>query len=378
MQKAKIINSDAKLRGLVDVLQEKKHVAIDTEANSLFAYYEKVCLIQLSARNGSGQVTDYIIDPFAIDDMSPLGLIFADPSTEVILHGAEYDIMLLKRDFDYTFSNIFDTHLAARTLGISKVGLSSLLQTYFDIHIDKRFQQSNWGKRPLSSDQLHYAQYDSHYLLDLRDILHQKIVEAELLEELEETHEQMVELPPIEKSFDEEGFWRIKASKGFNDAELAILKELYLWREETAAKLDRPPFKVLQNSTLVRLTQEQPASISQLRQIKGVPQAIVTRFGSDLLETIKRGKSAPPPRPKRPPQISATVLDRYEALHAWRKKKASERGVESDIIVSKQALWSLAHNAPTSLEDLQAVEELGEYRRRKYGEELLQVLDSSR
>ncbi|MCI0712477.1 MAG: ribonuclease D, partial [Chloroflexi bacterium] len=261
MQKAIIIDSNVKLLVLVDELQTKKHVAIDTEANSLFAYYEKVCLIQLSARNGSGQVNDYIIDPFAIDDMSPLGSVFGNPSTEVILHGAEYDIMLLKRDFEYTFSSIFDTHLAARTLGISKVGLSSLLETYFDIYIDKRFQQSNWGKRPLTSEQLHYAQYDSHYLLDLRDILHQKIVEAELLEELEETHEQMVELPPIEKSFDEEGFWRIKASKSFSDAELAILKELYLWREETAATLDRPPFKVLQNSTLVRLAEDQPASI---------------------------------------------------------------------------------------------------------------------
>jgi ribonuclease D len=378
MQKATIIDRDDKLHNLVEELQQKKHIAIDTEANSLFAYYEKVCLIQLSARNGNRQINDYIIDPFAINDMSPLGAVLADPSTEVILHGAEYDIMLLKRDFDFTFSHIFDTHLAARTLGIRKVGLSSLLDKYFDIKIDKRFQQSNWGKRPLSSEQLRYAQYDSHYLLDLRDMLYDKIVEAQLLEELQETHDLLADLPPIEKTFDEEGFWRIKAAKSFNNTQLAILKELYLWREQTAETLNRPPFKVLQNSTLARLAQEQPTSLNQLRDFKGVSKTIVKRFGTDLLGTIERGKTTTPPRPKRQSQIPTTILDRYDTLHSWRKQKAAERGVESDIIISKQVLWALAHNPPEDFEDLKAVEELGDYRRHKYGKELLQIFDSSR
>lgn len=375
---AKLVNQPDQLKALVDKLHNERQIALDTESNSLFAYYECVCLLQVSALNGKSQIEDYIIDPFAISDLSDFGSVLASPDVEVIMHGAEYDIMSLKRDFDFTFNNIFDTHLAARTLGIERVGLSSLLEEYFGIAVDKRHQQSNWGKRPLSKSQLHYAQLDSHYLIPLRDLLNEKLQSSAFLPEFEETLAHMTNLPPIEKEFDEEGFWKIKAARSLNDEELAILRDIYLWRENIASEINRPPFKVLQNNTMVRLAREQPDNLAALGEVRGFPKHFVRRYGQALISLIRKARTSPPPAPRSQPSIEQDTLNRYEALHSWRKNLAAKQGVESDIIMSKQALWSLATQVPRTMEALKDIEDLGEYRRQKYGEALLKVLQTSR
>lgn len=377
--KAEFIANDTDLQQLVDALQGIPHLAVDTESNSLYAYYEQVCLIQLSINsknNGDlSYIKDYIIDPFTIDDMRPLGKLMASPDTEVIFHGAEYDIMSLKRDFEFDFVNIFDTHLAARTLGKPKVGLSNLLADYFGVEVDKQYQQANWGKRPLPDEQLHYAQMDTHYLLNLRHQLCAELEDQGYMDEVNETLDYLTDLPPIEKNFDEDGFWRIKDTRHLNNTELAILRELYLWREDTAARMNRPPFKVLQNKTLVRLAQDQPDHIRQLELLKGFPKHQAKRFGPQIFAAIERGKKAGPPRHRRSAStIPQAVLARYEKLRNWRKQKASERGVESDIIISKHILLDVAHQHPRTLEELGQVNGIGTYRLQKYGQDILKLL----
>ena len=139
-------------------------VAVDTESNSLYAYQERVCLIQFSIPN-----QDYLVDPLALEDLSALAPLFNSSKIEKIFHAAEYDIIMLDQDFGFDFENLFDTMVAARILGWKAVGLGSILKDQFGIEVEKKYQRANWGKRPLSKDMLVYAQLDTHYLISLRE-----------------------------------------------------------------------------------------------------------------------------------------------------------------------------------------------------------------
>ncbi|MEM5773869.1 MAG: ribonuclease D, partial [Anaerolineaceae bacterium] len=148
------------LRKMVHDLARCRFVAVDTESNSLYAYQEQVCLIQFSTGD-----QDYLVDPLAIRDLSSLEPLFSSPHIEKIFHAAEYDIICLKRDFGFSFANIFDTMLAGRILKFDQIGLAAMLETEYGIVLDKRFQRANWAERPLSEEQKAYARLDTHYLI---------------------------------------------------------------------------------------------------------------------------------------------------------------------------------------------------------------------
>ena len=150
------------LHKLAGELTRQPRLAVDTESNSLYAYREQVCLIQFSTPE-----TDYLVDPLALNDLSRLAPIFANPEIQKIFHAAEYDLITLKRDFGFTFTNLFDTMQATRILGYQQVGLDSILAEKFGVIVNKRFQKANWGQRPLPADLINYARLDTHYLLDL-------------------------------------------------------------------------------------------------------------------------------------------------------------------------------------------------------------------
>jgi ribonuclease D len=373
-----IVRTQEMLHKVIAKFEDVPLIAIDTESNSLYAYQEQVCLIQVTVPAISltnGYSGDFIIDPLVIEDLSPLGKVLANPDIELVFHAAEYDIMCLKRDYGFEFANVFDTYIAARTLGYQRVGLGSILEDRFDVHLDKRFQQADWSKRPISDDQLFYAQMDTHFLPALRDILAAELTENGYLEEALEYCEQMGELPAAHKEFDPEGFWRIRTPHDLSGREMAILKELYLWREVTAEQRNLPPFKVLQDAELVKIALADPMNIEDLQRIRGISTRKLERYSKAILHTVNKAYRKSPPKPKSSPSRSNHgVVSRYEALHDWRKKKARSRGVESDIILSKQALWALAYHAPSSVQALEAISEIGSHRRGKYGAELIKIL----
>jgi ribonuclease D len=172
-----LVNSQETLSHMLAALKKQSSIAIDTESNSLHAYQERVCLIQISIPG-----SDYLIDPFSIEDLSPLREIFADQYIQKVFHAGDYDLATLKRDYSFEFANIFDTMLAATALGEPAIGLAALLEKYFDIQLEKKYQRADWGKRPLDPEMLTYAQGDSHFLLQLRDLLVEKLRERGRLE----------------------------------------------------------------------------------------------------------------------------------------------------------------------------------------------------
>ena len=156
-------------------LNRRARIAVDTESNSLHAYRERVCLIQFSTPQ-----TDYILDPFAFDNLDALAPIFASPRIEKIFHALEYDLICLRRDYGFEFCNLFDTMQAGRILGRKLAGLDRLLEDKFGVKVNKRFQKADWAVRPLSRDLQLYARLDTHYLIPLRDLLKAELVEKGL------------------------------------------------------------------------------------------------------------------------------------------------------------------------------------------------------
>ena len=234
-------------------------LAVDTESNSLYAYQEQVCLLQFSTRS-----KDYLIDAVVLRDLSPLAPIFRSERILKVFHAAEYDLICLFRDFGFRFEFLFDTMIAARTLGYQKIGLGALLEHFFDIRINKKYQRANWGRRPLKQDMLDYARLDSHYLIPLQNRLRRELEESgwwelaledfrRLTQGIEDTTESCIE-----------DFWKLHGATDLNPRQAAVLKSLYLFREAQAKTQDTPPFKVIGHKSLVELAKVCPKSIDEL------------------------------------------------------------------------------------------------------------------
>jgi ribonuclease D len=371
-----LITGPRQLQRIVARIRREPSVGIDTESNSLHAYQEQVCLIQVSVPDA-----DYIIDPLSEQfaqsgpaGFESLGDLLTEPSIQKIFHAAEYDLIGLKRDYGFEVENLFDTMQAARILGWPQVGLGTLLEKHFGVTLDKRLQRADWGQRPLSPDLLGYARLDTRYLIDLRDLMRAELERAGRLEEAEEEFARLAAVPISGRSFDPDGFWRLNGANELSPRQLAALRELYLYRDEQAARLDRPPFKVLGDETLVQLATRLPANPAELR-IAGLSPRQTQRFGAGLLAALERARAAKPPgAPPQRVRPDDAVLARYDALRSWRKERARLRGVESDIILPREALWALAHNPPRTPTDLENVPGLGPWHRQEYGAEILGVL----
>jgi len=360
------------LAALVQCLGQESVIAVDTESNSLYAYFEQVCLIQFSVPGA-----DYLLDPLSLPDLSTLAPIFADAAIEKVFHAAEYDVMVLKRDHDFQFANLFDTMIASRVLGWPHHGLGSILARHFGVAQDKRMQRHNWARRPLSAGEMEYARLDTHYLLPLRRILLAELRETGLLAEAREMFAEVTAAVWQGGDFDPHGFWHIRGARDLDPAGQAVLRELYLFRDREARRRDRPPFKVIAKATLLRLSKARPRTRGELGRIKGMSPYLVRRYGRSVLQAIARGRRARPPSPPRRlnhRRPSPAVTTRYEALRAWRKSRAVRRGVDSDVIVSNAALMSLARRRPATLKDLEEMDILGTVKRTKYGQEILEIL----
>lgn len=367
------IDSTHGLKTLVKNLSNEAQLAVDTESNSMYAYYGRVCLVQLSTRE-----QDYIIDPLAIDDMQPLGDLLYDESIEKIFHAADYDLICLKRDYDFEVRNLFDTMFAARLAGVKVFGLADLLNEHFGVEVDKRHQLDNWGKRPLEKDSLVYAQMDTHYLHQLRDNLYDELAQLGHLEEAQEIFEDVLHIEVKEREFDRDGYWKIGRPKSLSRRQMSILRELYLLREKLAEKEDRPPFKVMSNQALVNMAMKQPQGFNSLHHIKGLGKRAVHRYGTKVLKAIDRGLSNKVPKPPKREMPDPILAERYTAFHAWRKNCAIERNLDSSLILSKHTLWELAREMPTNKDELAEIDGIGSWRLRNYGDGLLDVISELR
>jgi len=377
-----LVNNQAGFAQMLAHLRMQSVLGIDTESNSLFRYYPKVCLIQLTAYADPHQpdptaTVDYLLDPFAVRNISALGPLLTDLATEVIMHAAENDIIILQRDFGFQFSNIFDTQLAARILGWKQVGLAAILQEQFGIASDKNMQRTDWGQRPLTQKQVTYAQIDTHFLLALRMTLIDQLRKADRWEEATEAFAFLRQVSYQEPA--SRTFWQMKHTRDVPTAATNVLEALWQWREAEAQRRDWPPFKIMTDAQLTQLAQQQPATIEALAKVQGIGAKVTKQYGVQLLQVIQQGQQqslpAPPEATLRPEQMVAKpVQNRYEALRHWRTSVAEKRGVQPDIVFTNSTLLTIAQLAPTTEEEIRTIPEIGPWKARTYGPAILATL----
>lgn len=358
----------------VQRLQDEPRIAVDLEANSMYAYQEQVCLIQISV---PGQ--DYIVDPLADFDLGEFGALIEDERVEKVFHAAEYDLILMKREFGWQLRNLFDTMWAARILGYDRIGLANILEDVYQVSLNKRYQRANWCKRPLSRAQLAYAQADTHYLLGLRDHFAEELEKAGRMVEAQEIFDEQSSVTLPDNSFDPDGFWSINGVHRLPTHSKAALQALYLYRDREARRRDQPHFKILHDKTLLELAQKLPEQREALQHVRGMSRGQINRYGDAILRIVRETRDTPAPRrPRQPPRPPEDVVGRYERLHTWRKERGQARGVESDVIVSRDALWEIARLNPQTKEELAEVQKVGPWRLEEYGDEILGVLAEER
>ena len=370
-----LISDDDSLARLVQELSGHPIIAVDTESNSLHAYRERVCLIQFST-----PAADFIVDPIKVGNLQPLAGVFANPAQQKVFHAAEGDIIGLRRDYQFEFKNLFDTMSAARSLGWPRVGLAAILDLHFGVTMNKKYQRADWGRRPLTPEQLDYARLDTHYLLALRDLQRQALIDAGHWPEAEEEFERIASLRPNTEpsSPAEPAFWRVKGARDLGPGQAAILQELFAYREEQARRIDRPLFMVVSDATLMELARRAPRRSADLPAVPGMTADQIRRHGAALLRGIEQGLCAPAVRPPHVEREPDDVSERYDRLHTWRKERARARGVESDVILPRRALLDLARRPPRTDDDLTRITDFGPWRRETYGKEILALVSAPR
>ncbi len=344
-------------------------IAVDTESNSLYAYQEQVCLIQFSTRE-----KDYLVDTLALEDLSPLGPIFNSDQTLKVFHAAEYDLICLFRDYGFRFKFLFDTMIAARILGFQKVGYGSLIEKYFGVEMNKKYQRANWGKRPMKPEMLEYARLDSHFLIPLQEILREKLEEAGLWELALEDFRRLTQGIEDTTSSSEEDFWKLRGARDLSPEKAAVLKALYLFREDQAAAQDRPPFKVISNNALVEIAQVCPKHKEELYILQTLNDRLADRYGKKIMQAVHEGKQAKPIRPPKHKRPENSVLNRIDSLRQWRKETGQELGVPSDVVLPRDVLYRIAWAAPAGKNDLKAEMHDVPYRYGRFGESILKTI----
>ena len=367
-----IITSVARLSELADLLMQQTEIAVDLEMDSLHHYREKVCLVQVSTREQS-----WLIDPLALPSLAPLAAPLGNPEIIVVMHGADYDIRSLHRDYGIEVTNLFDTMLSARFLGIGEFGLAALLRARFGIELDKKYQKADWSKRPLSREMCAYAVADTSDLLPLYDQFRVELIDKGRLEWLTEEGDLVCQA----RVTDKEGplFLHCKGAGKLRGVPLAILEELLQMRDRQSEILDRPPFKVLSADTLIDVAELRPRSLHDLSLIKGMTSGQLQRHGSGILAAVERGIATPESDLPRFPrtikkEVQERVKERLKNLKIWRERFSSELGLDPGVLAPNWLLELVADTEHGTAEELNEIPGMRVWQKKLFGAELARIV----
>lgn len=312
---------------------------VDTEADSLHRYRERVCLVQIS--DGA---RDALLDALALPSLDPLRTLLEDPARRKILHGADYDVRMLHRDHGIDLRGIFDTMVAARLVGETPFGLAALLARHFGVELDKRHQRADWARRPLPREMAEYAAADTRHLRDLAEILSERLRSLGRIPWAEEEFRR-IETGRFDTAPERDPWRRIRGAGGLDRRGLAHLRAAWGWREGRAETLDRPPFRIASSDLLLEIAKRRSVSRRELAEIPGAPRSWkegrggIGPLADALASAAALGESdLPEPvrfeRPARDPSFEKRVA----ALKSRRDALARRLGIEGPVLASRATL----------------------------------------
>ncbi len=369
-----LIEGQAALDDLLREVRDEPLVALDTEAASFHRYHDRVYLLQLSTRRRTA-----VIDPLAVERLDPLGSLLADPGVEIVFHDADYDLRLMDRQYGFRARGLFDTRVAAQLLNEPGVGLAALLDRHLGVRLDKKYQRADWSARPLRPGMLDYAATDTHYLPELRDILRERLREKGRLAWAEE---EFALLERVSWGPPEDGapaFLRLKGARALRGRALAILRELWEWREATAERLDRAAFRILNNESILAMAQAPPAEPGELRKIPGISGDLAARRGAEILEAVRRGLAVPerdwPRIPRGPRRVPDPAFDeRVKRLKEARGRLVAVLDLPPGVICPNGTLEEMARRLPRDPAELAEIPAMRKWQAEVCGTALLEAL----
>ena len=371
-----MVSRDA-LEQAAEELGRARRIAVDLEADSMFHFQEKVCLLQIA----STQAT-YVVDPLELDDLEPLKPLMDDKRISKVLHGADYDIRSLYRDFGIRIRNLFDTELASRFLGIRESGLEAVLKSRFDVRLNKKYQRKDWSRRPLPGEMMDYAAGDVAHLLPLAREIQQELKAKRRLGWVREECEILSGVRPPEDNA-APLFLSFRGAGRLKPKQLAVLEELLQLRRRLARERDRPLFKVFSNKSMLTLALAAPTTLKQLEAAGPLSKRQMSMHGTALLKAVAKGLALDPqqrpvyPR-QRAPRLPAGVPDRVTALKAWRDRKAAALDLDPGLVLNKTLIQAIAVAKPQNRKDLGAIADIRRWRRQAFGAELVSLMKSLR
>ena len=370
----KMIGSRHELENFVRIIETEKVVGVDLEADSMYHFKEKVCLIQMAAPN-----INVLIDPLAVEDLSLLKPIFKRSDICKIFHGADYDVRSLYRDFCITIDNLFDTELASRFLGFPESGLEAVLKKKFDVTLDKKFQRKDWSRRPLPPDMIAYAAEDARYLLPLAESLKAELDEKNRLEWVYEECELLSKVRPNSVN-NQPLYLNFKGAGKLDSRSLAVLEALLGFRREIARIKDKPLFKIFGNRSLFELAGKKPLNLKQLEKTGALSARQIRMYGRGLLTVMQDAMSLSEdelpvyPRKKKARRVSLAVAGRVKAIKNWRDKQAQRLAIDPALICSKALISTVAVQRPLKISELESIKEMKNWQRNEFGRDIVRVL----
>ena len=372
-----IIDSRRELDNLARKLAGQTCVGVDLEADSMYHFKEKVCLIQIAAENVSA-----VIDPLAVKDLVALKPIFRRRDIQKIFHGADYDIRSLFRDFQITIDNLFDTELACRFLGFGETGLDAVVKKKFGVVLNKKYQRKDWSRRPLPAEMIAYAAQDARFLVPLASWLKTELEQKRRLSWVTEECEHLSRVRA--NDFNSQPLYlHFKGAGNLDRRSLAVLEALLQLRREMADKKDRPLFRIIGSRSLLELALAKPANLTQLEQSGALSKKQIGMYGQDVLAAIQTsGKIAAKELPvyprKKAPRISPAVAGRIRILKDWRDARAQALGINPALLCTKALMTAIAVQKPSKVSDLVKIKELKRWQRKEFGREIVAVLKQVR
>jgi ribonuclease D len=360
---------------MMDRVAAQPEIAVDTEADSLHSYFDKVCLIQISIPD-----EDFVVDPLAKIDIRRFGDVLANPAIRKILHGGDYDLRILNRDFGFTIANLVDTMICAQLLGYEAFGLAALLDRHFGLKLNKAHQRADWAMRPLPPDMLDYAATDTRYLIRLYEILRAELEQRGRWEWAEEEFSRLENVRFREsEEEDQDRFRRLKGIGALDRRTLAIIRALYDWRDVLAREADRPPFKIIGNDAIIEIAKLKAKSVAELQKIKAVAAYHVRRYGEEIARLVRQALELPEEQlPEKQESRSffrdRTLEARVDKLKRVRDRVAKELGIDVAVVAPRHVLAAIATLEPKDVRDLDQVPAMREWQKKLLGEPLLEAM----
>ncbi len=316
------------------VWRKEETLAIDIECeNNLHHYGTFISLIQLSTLRGH-----WIIDVLSLPNINPLKEILENPAIQKLFHDVSFDLRILNFQFGCRPKNVFDTQIAATFLNKKDIGLKPLLEEYFQIKKERKYQMADWTTRPLTPDMLSYALHDTAHLIHLRNILRR---ELRAKHRFEWFLEEMKHIESLSLEHKESSFQDVKGYVFLTDTQRSILKTLFLLREKLAAKVNMPNYFVMNNKKLLDLTEHPPRTLGGWEKLKGV-HPVVHSHAKIFFSAVEKAKqekiSLPPNNHKRFSPAQRQALTR---LHRLREHIAEQIDLHKYLIMSKEQMQQI-------------------------------------